>query len=79
MWDSPRLISAAASILYAVALGLVAYGGARFLSLSSAFPLKTVVVQGELQRVTRAAEPSDYERRKQRGYYDNPRPRSGRR
>ena len=54
MWDSPRLVNAAASVLYAVAVGLVAYGGARFLSLSSAFPLKTVVVQGELQRVTRA-------------------------
>jgi cell division protein FtsQ len=54
VWDSSRLISAAASVLYAVALGIVAYGGARFVSLSSAFPLSTVVVQGELQRVTRA-------------------------
>lgn len=53
MWNNPRLINAVANALYAVALALLAYAGSRLLSESPGFPLKTVVVQGELQRVTR--------------------------
>jgi len=53
VWNNPRLTRFAANSLYAVAFALLAYGGSRFLSESPAFPLTTVVVQGELQRVTR--------------------------
>lgn len=53
MWNSPSLTNAAASAVFAVALALLAYAGSRFLSESPEFPLRTVVVQGELSRVTR--------------------------
>ena len=54
MWSNQRLTNAAANAVYAVALALLAYAGWRFLSESPEFPLKTVVVQGELERVTRS-------------------------
>ena len=53
MWNSPRLTRFAANALYAVALALLAYAGSRYLSESPEFPLRTVIVQGELSRVTR--------------------------
>lgn len=54
MWDNARLLNAAANALYAVALVLLTYGAARFLFESSAFALRTVHVDGDLQRVVRA-------------------------
>ncbi len=54
MWDSPRLLNAAANGLFALALALLAYGGGRLLIESRAFPLRTVRVQGELQHVAQA-------------------------
>jgi cell division protein FtsQ len=53
VWNSPRLTRFAANALYAVAFALLAYGGSRYLSESPEFPLRTVVVQGELQHVER--------------------------
>ncbi|HKW36416.1 MAG TPA: cell division protein FtsQ/DivIB [Burkholderiales bacterium] len=53
MWDSPRFVNAAALALAAFALGLLAYAGARVLVDSPAFLLKTIVVDGGLERVDR--------------------------
>ncbi len=54
MWDNPRLANAAAKALYALALALIVYVGARVLFESRVFSLKTIVVGGELQHVVRA-------------------------
>lgn len=54
MWDNPRLANAVATLLYATAFGLVAYGAARFAAESSAFPLSSIVVEGELRHVARS-------------------------
>jgi len=53
VWDNPRLANVAANALYAIALALIVYAGARVLFESSAFSLKTIVVGGELQHVAR--------------------------
>jgi cell division protein FtsQ len=54
MWDSPRLLNAAANGLLAVAFALLAYAGSRLLFESSAFPLRTIRVEGDVQHVARA-------------------------
>ena len=51
MWDNPRLANAAAGILAALALGLLAYAGGRVLIDSPVVLLKTIVVEGNLERV----------------------------
>jgi cell division protein FtsQ len=51
VWDNPRLANAAAGALAALALGLLAYAGGRVLLDSPAFLLKTIVVEGGLERV----------------------------
>lgn len=51
MWDNPRLANVAASVLAALALGLLGYAGGRVLLDSPAFLLKTIVVEGSLERV----------------------------
>jgi cell division protein FtsQ len=53
MWDNPRLTNAAAGVLCALALGLLAYAGGRVLVDSPAFLLKTIIVEGGLERVER--------------------------
>ena len=53
MWDSPRLMNAAASALYVLALALILYGAVRLLFESPALPLRSIRVQGELLHVTR--------------------------
>lgn len=53
MWDNPRLANAAAGVLCALALGLLAYAGGRVLLDSPAFLLRTIVVEGGLERVER--------------------------
>jgi len=53
VWDSPRLANAAAGVLAALALGLLGYAGGRVLLDSPAFLLKTIVVEGSLERVQR--------------------------
>lgn len=54
MWDSPRLLNAAANGLLSVAFALLAYAGFRLLLESPAFPLRTIRVEGDLQHVARA-------------------------
>ena len=56
MWDNPRLANVAANALYALALALVVYAGARVLFESPVFSLKTIVVEGELQHVARTRD-----------------------
>ncbi len=53
MWDNPRLTNAAAGVLCALALALVVYAGGRVLLESPAFLLRTIVVEGGLERVER--------------------------
>jgi cell division protein FtsQ len=51
VWDNPRLANVAAGVLAALALGLLGYAGGRVLLDSPAFLLKTIVVEGSLERV----------------------------
>jgi len=53
VWDNARLANAAAGVLCALALGLLAYAGGRVLLESPAFLLRTIVVEGGLERVER--------------------------
>src|SRR5438552_10894365 len=53
VWDNPRLANVAANALYALALALVVYAGARVLFESPVFSLKTIVVGGEDRKSTR--------------------------
>jgi len=53
VWDSARLSNAAAGALVALAFSLLAYAGARVLFDSPAFLLRTIVVEGGMQRVER--------------------------
>lgn len=54
MWDSPRLLNAAANALFALALALAAHAAYRALVESRAFPLRSIRVEGELQHVARS-------------------------
>ncbi|HTQ74647.1 MAG TPA: cell division protein FtsQ/DivIB [Burkholderiales bacterium] len=53
MWDNPRLANAAAGAFAALALALLAYAGVRVLLDSPEFLLKSIVVEGSVQRVER--------------------------
>jgi cell division protein FtsQ len=53
MWDEPRLMNAAASALYALALVLVLYAAGTVLVHSPVFALRSIRIQGELAHVTR--------------------------
>jgi len=53
VWDSPRLANAAAAALGGLALALLAYAGARVVFDSPVFLLRTIVVEGVLDRVER--------------------------
>jgi len=54
MWDSPRLLNAVATGLLAVAFALLAHAGSRLLFESSAFPLRTIRLEGDLQHIARS-------------------------
>ena len=54
MWDNPRLLNAAANALIALALLLGAGAGLQLLLRSPLFPLREIVVRGELKHATRA-------------------------
>jgi cell division protein FtsQ len=54
MWDSPRLLNAAANALFVLALALAAHAAYRALMESRAFPLRIIRVEGELNHVARA-------------------------
>jgi len=54
VWNNHRLANATAGLLCAAALSLLGYVAARFVAESPAFPLRTIVVEGELRQVTRS-------------------------
>ena len=55
MWDNPRLLNTAANLLISLAALLFAYAGLQLLLRSPFFPLKEIVVRGDLKN-TAAAE-----------------------
>jgi len=54
MWDNPRLLNAAANALIGLAALMFAYAGLQLLLRSPLFPLKEVVVRGDLKNAARA-------------------------
>jgi len=54
MWDNPRLLNAAANALIGFAALLFAYAALQLLLRSPLFPLKEIVVRGELQNASSA-------------------------
>jgi len=53
MWDNPRLLNLTANLLIGLAALLFAYAGLQTLLRSPLFPLKEVVVRGELKNTDR--------------------------
>jgi cell division protein FtsQ len=53
MWDKPDTLNAIARLLFAAALLLAAYGGVHYIVRLPVFPLREVVIDGELVNVTR--------------------------
>jgi cell division protein FtsQ len=53
MWDNPRLLNLATQALVALAACIFAYAGLQLLLRSPLFPLKEVVIQGELKNALR--------------------------
>lgn len=53
MWDNPRLLNLASNTLIAIAMTLFAYAGLQMLLRSPLFPLKEIVVRGELKNANR--------------------------
>lgn len=53
MWDNPRLLNAAANALTGLAALIFAYAALQLLLRSPLFPLKEVVVRGELKHANR--------------------------
>ena len=54
MWDNPRLLNLAANLLAGLAAVLLAYAGLQLLLRSPLFPLKEIVVRGELKNAAAA-------------------------
>ena len=54
MWDNPRLLNTAANALIALAALLLAYAGLQMLLRSPLFPLKEIVVRGEMKHADAA-------------------------
>ena len=52
MWDKPDILNAVASLLFAAAFLLAAYGAVHYVVRLPAFPLREVRVNGELAHVT---------------------------
>jgi cell division protein FtsQ len=63
MWDNPRLLNLTANVLVGAALAAAVLGAGAAMVRSSAFPLKTIRVTGELEHVTRAQVVSALEER----------------
>jgi cell division protein FtsQ len=53
MWDNPRLLNATANALIGLAAAIFAFAGLQALLRSPLFPLKEVVVRGELKNASR--------------------------
>ena len=54
MWDNPRLLNLAANLLIALAALIFAYAGLQMLLRSPLFPLKEIVVLGEMKHAEAA-------------------------
>jgi cell division protein FtsQ len=54
MWDNPRLLNTAANALIAMAALLFAYAGLQLLLRSPLFPLREIVVRGDLKNAASA-------------------------
>jgi len=54
MWDNPRLLNTAANLLIGLAALLFAYAGLQLLLRSPLFPLKEIVVRGDLKNANAA-------------------------
>ena len=54
MWDNPRLLNTAANALIGLAALLFAYAGLQLLLRSPLFPLKEIVVRGDLKNADAA-------------------------
>ena len=54
MWDNPRLLNTAANALIALAALLFAYAGLQMLLRSPLFPLREIVVRGEMKHADAA-------------------------
>jgi cell division protein FtsQ len=50
VWDNPRLLNLASNTLFAVAMTLFAYAGLQMLLRSPLFPVKEIVVRGDLKK-----------------------------
>ena len=55
MWDNPRLLNAAANTLIATALAMFAFAGMRLVLNSPLFPVRELVVRGDLAHTRRDA------------------------
>jgi cell division protein FtsQ len=53
MWDDPRTLNSVSNALFALALLMALWTGARQLVESSAYPLRSIRIEGELAHVTR--------------------------
>src|SRR5712671_296299 len=53
MWDNPRLLNITANALIGLAALILAYAGLQLLLRSPLFPLKEVVVRGQLKNADR--------------------------
>lgn len=53
MWDNPRLLNAAANLLFGLAAALAAFSALQALLRSPLFPLREIVVRGELKNASR--------------------------
>jgi len=53
MWDNPRLLNSAANLLFGLAAALFAFGVLQALLRSPLFPLREIVVLGELRNASR--------------------------
>lgn len=53
MWDNPRLLNAAANLLFGLAAALFAFSALQALLRSPLFPLREIVVRGELKNANR--------------------------
>ncbi|MGB5080458.1 MAG: cell division protein FtsQ/DivIB [Burkholderiales bacterium] len=70
MWNNPRLANATATSLYLFAFGLLGYAALRLVAESAAFPLRTIVVEGDLRHVARSDIVSALQGRVTGGFFD---------
>ena len=60
MWDNPRLLNTAANALIALAALLFAYAGLQLLLRSPLFPLREIVVRGDMKNADAVQRARDF-------------------